>query len=262
MNFKIITVVSMLAFSVTVICQTGSGINKTDEQGRKQGHWMKKYPHGTIQYEGEFKDDHPVGEFKRYYENSKLKSALIYSSDGNEADATIFHPNGFISSKGKYINQLKEGTWKFYSSSVEGYLINEEEYKGNLRNGPSVKYYPDGTVAERLNYVSDKREGEWLQYHTNGRLFLRSFFSGDVLNGKFEVWFEDRTIEYSGFYKNNRREGTWLLYGRDGNLMYKMDYVGGVTNDRQMDIDVSNYLDNLEKNAGKIDDPEKTGEIR
>jgi antitoxin component YwqK of YwqJK toxin-antitoxin module len=262
MNNRILTVITLIAFSLAAACQTGSDINKTDGQGRKQGPWIKKYPHGVIQYEGEFKDDHPVGEFKRYYENGKLKSVLIYSSNGTEADATIYHPNGLVSSKGKYINQLKEGKWKFYSPDEEGYLMNDEDYKGNMRNGPSVKYYPDGNVAERLIYINDKREGEWYQYHPNGSTFLRSFYSGDKLNGKFEVWFEDGTVEISGSYKNNSREGTWLFYNKDGNLLYKMDYVDGITNDRQMDIDISNYLDNLEKNAGKIADPEKTGEIR
>ncbi|OFY65431.1 MAG: hypothetical protein A2V64_03665 [Bacteroidetes bacterium RBG_13_43_22] len=262
MNIKIFTIISFLAVSVVAACQTGTAINNTDGQGRKQGHWMKKYPHGVVQYEGEFSNDHPVGEFKRYYENGKLKSVLIYGSDGIEADATIFHPNGLVSSKGKYINQLKEGKWKFYSASDEGYLMNEEEYKGNKRNGPSVKYYPDGNIAEKLTYVNDKREGEWHQYHANGNRFIRSFFSDDKLNGRFEVWFEDGALEISGSYKNNHREGRWLFYNQDGNLMYKMDYVDGVTNDRQMDMDFSNYLDNLEKNAGKIADPEKTGEIR
>jgi antitoxin component YwqK of YwqJK toxin-antitoxin module len=262
MNLKIISAALILALPAIATCQTGPEINKTDKQGMKQGHWMKKYPDGIIQYEGEFKDDHPVGEFKRYYEDSKLKSVLVYSSDGNEAGAAIYHRNGFISSKGKYINQLKEGKWKFYSANVEGYLISEEEYRGNLRNGPSLKYYPDGTVAERLNYLNDKREGEWLQYRMNGNMFLRSFYSGDMLNGKFEVWFENGLIEFSGFYENDSREGTWLLYNQDGNLIYKMDYIDGVTNDRQLEIDFSKYIDNLEKNSEKLTDPEKTGEIR
>jgi len=262
MNIKIFTIISLLAVSVIAECQSGTGINKTDELGRKQGQWIKKYPHGIIQYEGEFRDDHPVGEFKRYYENNKLQSVLVYSSDGNEADATIYHPNGFIASKGNYINQLKEGKWKFFSASAEGYLINEEEYRENLRNGPSLKFYSDSTVAERLNYVNDKREGEWFQYYNNGKVFLMSFFSGDMLNGKFEVWFENGTIQFSGFYKNNRREGIWYIYDREGSLLYKLEYVEGVTKDRQMDIDVSNLFEDLEKNSGKIADPEKTGEIR
>jgi antitoxin component YwqK of YwqJK toxin-antitoxin module len=245
MNIKIFTIISLLAVSAIAASQKPSDINQTDAQGRKQGHWIKKYPHGLIQYEGEFRDDHPVGEFKRYYENSQLKSVLVYSSDGTEVDATLYHPNGFISSKGKYVNQLKEGLWKFYSASIEGYLINEEEYKGNLRNGQSIKYYPEGTVAEKLNYVNDKREGEWLQYYQNGRLFIRSFFTAGLLNGKFEVWFENGSLQYSGFYKNNRREGTWIIYNQDGSSRYKMEYTGGITKDNQMDIDNSNYLDEL-----------------
>jgi hypothetical protein len=35
-----------------------------------------------------------------------------------------------------------------------------------------------------------------------------------------------------------------------------------MTKDRQMDIDASKIIDDLEKNKGKIPDPEKTGEIR
>jgi antitoxin component YwqK of YwqJK toxin-antitoxin module len=262
MNKNIFIYFTLLSFSLTAACQTGSDINKTDAQGRKQGYWIKKYPHGVIEYEGEFKNDQPVGEFKRYYEDSKLKSVLFYSSDGNEVEATIYHPNGFIASKGKYVNQLKEGKWKFYSAAFEGCLINEEEYRDNIRNGPSVKYFHDGVVAERLIYVNGKKEGEWIQYHPTGSVLLKSYYSGDMLNGKFEVWFGNGKIQFSGFYKDDAREGTWLIYNEDGSLRYKMDYIAGYTEDRQMEIEYSNYLDELEKNAGKIADPEKTGEIR
>ena len=86
-------------------------------------------------YDGFFKDDHPVGEFKRYYEDNTLKSLLVYSEDGKEAIASIYHPNGYISSKGKYINQMKEGKWQFFSISTDGYLISEENYSKNLKNG-------------------------------------------------------------------------------------------------------------------------------
>jgi len=262
MNTRIFTIIIFLALPLISVCQTGPAINKTDPQGRKQGHWIRKYPHGVIQYEGVFRDDHPVGEFRRYYEDSRLRSVLVYSDDGTEADATIYHPNGFIASKGKYINQLKEGKWKFYSAAVEGYLINEEEYKGNKRNGPSVRYYPDGTVSEKLTFMNDSREGEWFQYYPDGRLFIRSDYTNNMLNGKFEARFVNGKIQFSGSYMNNRRDGTWHIYNEDGSLMYRIEYVNGAANDRQMDIDFSNYLDNLEKNAGKIPDPEKTGEIR
>jgi len=262
MNLKIVTITYLLAISALAACQTETGINNTDQQGRKQGHWIKKYPNEIVMYDGFFKDDHPVGEFKRYYENKTLKSLLIYSSDGKEAVATIYNRNGYISSKGKYVNQMKEGKWQFFSAIIKGYLICEENYSKNLKNGVSLKFYPDSIIAERLKYINDIRQGECIQYYPNSAVCLKSNYLNDKLNGKFEVWFENGQIEFSGQYKNDVRDGLWYIYKNDGTLKYKMEYLAGVTKDRQMDIDESDYLDFLEKNKGKIADPEKTGIIR
>ena len=210
-------------------------------------------------YEGFFKNDHPVGEFRRFYENNTLKSLLVYTDNGTIADATIYHPNGNISSKGRYINQKKEGKWQFFSSFTEGYLISEENYSGNSRNGLSLKFYPDSTVAEKVNYVNDLRQGECIQYYPNGAVCLKSNYLNNQLNGKYEVWFETGNIQFSGQYKNNTRDGLWYIYTKDGILKYKLEYMYGVTKNRQLDIDESDYLDLLEKNKGKIPDPEKTG---
>ena len=142
MNIRILIIASFLAISVVQQARLIPQLNKTDQQGRKQGHWIKKYPDETIMYDGYFKDDHPVGEFKRYFENQTLKSVLIYSDDGRKATATIYHPNGNISSKGTYINQMKEGKWQFFSEFTNGYLISEEYYSKNLKNGPSLNSIP------------------------------------------------------------------------------------------------------------------------
>jgi antitoxin component YwqK of YwqJK toxin-antitoxin module len=75
------------------------------------------------------------------------------------------------------------------------------------------------------------------------------------------VRFENGIPEITGSYKNNFREGKWIIYNEDGTKRYELNYEGGVTIDRQMDIDSSEIIDNLEKNKGKIADPEKTGEL-
>lgn len=261
MKIKIITIVCILLISVTAICQPVTEINKTDLQGRKQGHWIKKYPDQSIMYDGFFKDNHPTGEFKRYDENQTLKSVLVFNNEGTEALATIYHPNGYIASKGEYINQQKEGKWQFFSRSISGYLICEEYYSKNKKNGLSVKFYPDSTVAERITYIDDIKQGEWIQYHRNGAVSLKSNYLDGKINGRFEVWFDNGQIEFSGQYKDDTRDGLWYIYKKDGALKYKLEYVSGVTNDRQMDIDESDYLDSLEKNKGKTPDPEKNGII-
>jgi antitoxin component YwqK of YwqJK toxin-antitoxin module len=262
MNLKIFLIVSLLAVSAIASGQTDQAPNLTDQQGRKQGRWITRYSNGNIRYEGTFKDNQPVGEFKRYYENSTLSSILVYRNNGNDADALLFYPNGYISAYGKYINRLKEGKWQFFSSSAEGYLINEEMYHKNLRNGISLKFYTDSTIAEKVNYINDRKEGEWLQYYASGKVFIKSNYTNGLLNGKFEVWFEDGKPEITGIYKNNFREGKWLIYSEDGTIKYELNYTAGVTKDRQMDIDAAMVIDNMEKNKGTIPDPEKSSEIR
>ncbi len=242
---------------LTISSLAASQINQTDQLGKKQGVWIKKYPGGIVQYEGTFKDDHPVGEFKRYYENHTLKSLLIYSDDGRMADATLYHPNCFMSSRGKYIDQMKEGKWKFYSEITDSCLVYEEEYTRNILNGASVTHYPDGKVAERLKYVNGKKDGEWLKYFESGKISLRSFYTNGILNGKLEVWFENGRPQYSGFYKNNLREGKWIIYREDGSVRYEINYTAGNTNDSQMEKDAEEFINMLEKNKEKVADPEK-----
>jgi antitoxin component YwqK of YwqJK toxin-antitoxin module len=261
MKIKVLIVILSLAIPVHSFCQDINNINQTDKKGYKQGKWVKKYPDGAIMYAGTFADDHPVGEFRRYYDSGTLKSLLVYNSSGTEADATMYHDNGYISSKGKYKNQKKEGTWMFYSSFTEGYLLSEENYSANLKNGQSIKYFPDKTVAERIFYKNDLKQGEWIQYYRSGKICLRSGFLNDKVNGKYEVWYENGKLQFAGQYKNDVRDGTWLIYKKDGSVKYKLEYIDGIQTDRRYEIDSSEYLDSLERNIGKIADPEKTGVI-
>jgi antitoxin component YwqK of YwqJK toxin-antitoxin module len=262
MNIKIIITTSLLAISVCAASQTETALNRTDLQGRKQGHWIKKYPDDVTMYDGYFRDNHPIGEFKRYFENQSLKSVLIYSEDGRKAAATFYYPDGNISSTGSYLDQLKEGKWQFFSSTGKSYRISEEYYSRNLRNGLSVKFFPDSAIAEKVSYVNDIRQGEWTQYYPNGSLHLKSNYLNGKVNGKFEVWYENGGIEFSGQYKNDDRDGPWVIYNEDGSVKYKLEYVSGVTKDRRMDIEESDFLDSLENNKGKFSDPEKTGVIK
>jgi antitoxin component YwqK of YwqJK toxin-antitoxin module len=262
MKHKILTIAALLAISFSAVCQTSGDLNRTDQNGRKQGRWVKKYPNNSILYEGVFKDDHPVGEFKRYFEDNILKSVMVFSADGKTSDAILYHPNGFIASRGRFISQLKEGKWQFFSYTDSGYMFSEETYTANLKNGPSVKYYRNGKVAEKLNFIKDKQQGEWCQYYTDGTPCLKTFYKDGKLDGKYEVWTEKGKLEFSGQYKNDARDGLWQIYNPDGTVRYKMVYKDGITNDKQADIDMSDYMDLLEKNKGKISDPEKTGVIK
>ena len=76
MHKKHLSILFISFFSLCVIAQ-----NKIDENGKKQGPWKKTYPRSiAVQYEGQFKDDKPVGTFKYYYPSRKIQADFISES--------------------------------------------------------------------------------------------------------------------------------------------------------------------------------------
>jgi len=261
MSSKIILFCTLIIHAVFSYTQDGVTLNRIDKDGKKQGHWIKKNPEGKIMYEGFFKDDKPTGEFKRYYDNDTLQSVLIFSDNGRIAEASIYHPNGFIASEGRYVSQKKEGKWKFFSSFKNKYLICEEEYSANRKNGLSLKFYSNGKIAEKVMYVNDIRQGEMLRYFPDGTVCLRSNYAEGKLQGKFEAFFDNGKLQFSGYYKDDARHGPWLIYNKDGSIRYKIEYNYGVADNPRIYEDASDYLDSLEQNAGKITNPETTRQL-
>jgi antitoxin component YwqK of YwqJK toxin-antitoxin module len=122
-----------------------------------------------------------------------------------------------------------------------------------------VKYYPDSTFAEKLNYLNGIKHGEWIQYFPNGTVCLKANYLNGKLQGKFETYFTDGKPEFSGQYKNDSRDGLWDIYNKDGSLKYRIDYTSGIVKNPEMYQKESDYLDTLDKNKGKIAEPELTG---
>jgi antitoxin component YwqK of YwqJK toxin-antitoxin module len=261
MNLLKFLVFFLLIIPINSFSQLPDTLNRTDKNGFKQGLWIKKYPDGHIQYNGYFKDNHPVGTFKRFYESDTLQSVMIFSEDGSESISTLYHTNGYIASAGKFVNKLKEGRWKFYSATRKGYLVSEEDYRKNIREGVSSKYYPDNKPSERLVYVNDVKHGEWTQYFPSGNMCLKAYFSNGKLDGGFFTYYDDGKPEYIGQYKNDLRSGTWKIYNSNGTLKYNLEYSDGIAKNSELDKKEAEYLDAIEKNKGKIADPEKTGTI-
>lgn len=247
----------LFAVHVSVFGQHDADVNVVDSDGRRQGRWVRYYEHGTVMYDGRFRDGYPDGLFVRFYGNGMRQSELAYSDSGTVADAVIYHPNGFVAARGRYVNRMKVGEWEFYSRFSDGYVMVREWYEDNMRNGVSVKMYEDGVVAERITYRNDTASGEWTKFYNSGSINLRTNVVDGMVDGRFEAWFDNGQLQFSGMYVNDRREGRWLIYGRDGALRYELNYSGGVTTDRGMDVDVDGYLDALERDAGKIPDPEQ-----
>lgn len=249
--YLIFTVLSALSMG-----QSTEKINLVDENNKKQGTWISYHSNGNIRYKGKFKDDQPMDTMTRYYENGMKRSVMIYDENGRDVYAYIYHTNGFLASEGNYRDQMKEGKWKFFSSTIDGYMVTEEHYTENIRNGKSIKYFENGNIADITIYSFGIKEDKWLQYYSNGVPFLEANYSNGKLDGKFETWFNNGNPKSVGLYKDNLREGKWLIYNEDGSLKYEANYVRGTPDNKQMIIDGSELIDKMELDGRYVDDPE------
>lgn len=203
-------------------------INRTDEQGRKQGVWKKTYPQNTVhRYEGQFKDDQPYGTFKYYYKDGTLKTIMEYSNSGVLARTVTFWENGRVMSKGNYINQKKDSTWIYYGE--KGYLNIAEQYNMGEMNGWRIMYYKVGNnqkkapVREEAKFVDGKMSGAWKKYFRDGSIKAKGQYENDQKTGTFEYFYPDGSRRRTEMFKNGRKHG-FFVYFDDSAKVYKKNF--------------------------------------
>ena len=99
-----ILILLFLFGTTSLFAQNDTVFNQENDKGQKIGYW-KKTINDTLVYKGYFENGYPVGEMIRYYfDGEHIRAKLVYSNNGKDAEAIIFHFNGNIMSKGKYMN--------------------------------------------------------------------------------------------------------------------------------------------------------------
>jgi antitoxin component YwqK of YwqJK toxin-antitoxin module len=219
-KIKLLTVL-LLICPLLIVAQN---INQTDGNGLKQGKWTKTYANGIPRYEGQFKNDKPYGEFKNYYISGVLKAVTKYSPDGIIARTKTFHENSLPMASGKYINQIKDSVWNYYSDT-DGKLISQESYKNNKLEGKSITFYPDnGKIAESIDYINGKKEGELRKYFPEGNIMTEGTYVNDQLEGDFTLYFPNGNIQIKGKYKDGRQIGNWSYFDEEGKEVSEDDF--------------------------------------
>ncbi len=238
---------------------TRDTVNRTDARGLKQGYWEKHNAQGILINRGYFSDGKPVGAFKRYFENGKVKSLLFYHPNSDTVDITFFYMNGKPAATGHYVKQKKNGEWRYYSYYHDS-LSFIENYRDDLKDGPSIKFYPGGDTAEIIHFREGKKQGPWKQFYPGGQLKLSATYVNNKLEGKFRMYYPDGKNQVEGTYRYDVRQGKWYLYDKKGNLVQTISYTDGIPDNlEQLTREQSALLDSLEKNKGKFLDPEKYG---
>mgnify|MGYP000711675240 CR=1 FL=1 len=84
----------------------GQITNHIDDNGNKQGYWVKYHQNGEIRYKGQFKDNVPQGLFLYYYKTGELQIEKKFFNNGEATAAHFFYKNGGLQSSGLYVSKL------------------------------------------------------------------------------------------------------------------------------------------------------------
>jgi len=218
--FVLITMISFHVFSQETL-------NKKDAEGRRQGQWVKMDSAGRKVYEGQFKDNIPQGTFKYYYPGGSVKAISVFSDDGKSTNTTTYFPNGKKNAEGKYLNEKREGLWRFFSEFDEK-LVSEEMYTAGKKNGPAKTYFAGTTLIEMITWKDGVKDGSWIQYFDDGKVKLQSSYKNDLKDGSLVVFYPNGQKFNIGQYKNGYPDGQWLTYDLDGKLLSTDIYDNGV----------------------------------
>lgn len=198
----------------------------TDANGKKQGYWKKKDDTGKhLLYEGEFKDNKPVGRFKYYYPNDSVRAIMNFKEEGKIAYARLFHLTGKRMGEGKYVQEVKDSVWTYYDES--GALLSKDNYTMGKKHGTCYIYLPDGKLAEEQNYKMDVQHGSFKQFVDGKKLRSQTNYVDGQLDGKATYYYPNGTEVAAGFYKNGVKTGPWIYKEENGKIKEKEWYVNG-----------------------------------
>lgn len=218
------TVVFSLIFVFGCLVSVGQELNQKDEAGLKQGKWKKFYNNGKVRYEGEFKDDKPIGLFRYYYENGDVMATNNHIGNGTVA-AHMYHKNGNIKAKGLYQIQLKDSVWQYFNE--DEVLISSESYHLDTLDGPQKTFYPTGQLAEEMNYKRGVKHGPWLKFFTGGEPWVEAGYENGDLHGTFVMYRDRNKRDIQGKYHLGIRTGTWMFFNDNGSVREQQVYRHG-----------------------------------
>ncbi len=225
MKYRLIILALMM---VGIACQAQ---NKIDNQGRKQGHWVKTDKQGNKIYEGDFVDDMETGTFTYYYPDGTVRITNEYTVPGKVCRHHVYNPQGKLLAEGNFNQKNRDGLWKFYDAG-RATPVKLTTYKMGVRHGLQVIFTSNGDTAEVCNWADNHRHGRW--WKRIGKMgYITAVYVHGGIEGRLVEYNDAQQLVREGFYTGGERNGTWKYYDK-GQLVVEEDWTMGRLRDRRV----------------------------
>ena len=128
--------------------------------GYKDSSWTNFHENGTKEWEGIYKTDIRINDWKYWYSNGQVKKIINY----NEGERTL----NFFDESGKLLVENGEGSWAEYYEN-EKIKANGSFTKGR-KHGVWKEFYSSGKLANTKQFAENKEDGTWKYFQENENL--------------------------------------------------------------------------------------------
>lgn len=226
-------------------------INRTDNNGMKQGDWKEFHPNGTVSREMTYRENKLHGYYREYDNRGRLILTMLYDNgkliEGKSDESTEievvsrYNEAGNLIYRGPYRNDVAVGihreydeTGKIKASSIyndDGVLISEgivnEE---GIKTGPWKDFYNDRTIKAEGQYSDNRQSGVWKYYNRAGKVEQTGSFIAGRAEGIWRWYYDNGTLLREEEYYQGKRDGTFVEYGKDGKIIVQGEYADGEKN--------------------------------
>ncbi len=240
-------------------------LSKIDEyhEGKLDGVSRYFFPDSTLKKEVPFEAGKESGQGYEYdpsdgrvitlleFKNGSLtRKQNVNRYDDQEQKQGLwvnFHKNRKIAKEGPYLNDLKNGYWKYYTS--EGDLIRVEKWvNGELQEGAAEvakveikrEIYPEtGTLKFKGAYQNGKPTGVHREYDKEGEVVASTIYdqgiklfegvvdAAGLKQGPWKHFYRSGELKAAGSYKDDLKVGQWKYYFRDSTIEQRGNYIRG-----------------------------------
>ena len=200
-------------------------INRTSEQGFRQGTFKTFYQDGSLKKEENYLEGQLHGYYREYDPDGKLLQTLRYERGAvieeidEEAREIIdfkrtYDEDGRIIFSGGYRDGTPIGIHRFFDTTgtvANAYIYNQRGEK----------------ISEGVVDLEGKRRGGWIDFYATGELRAKGTYSNNRRSGSWTFYFKNGNIEQRGGFLNGRFNGTWLWYYESGAIWREENYFNG-----------------------------------